>query len=50
MAAKKARELDRAHGDPRSIAGCDLAANALFLLGFIFMVAVINLMLHTPVL
>jgi len=48
--AKRARELDRDQRAPQSIAGLDLAANALFLLGFILMVAVINLMLHKPAL
>jgi uncharacterized membrane protein len=50
MAAKTARDLDRAHSTPRSIDGRDLIANALFLIGFILMVAVINLMLHKPAL
>jgi TIR domain len=43
--AKDARELDSAHADPQSIAGRDLLANISFLLGFIVMVGVINLML-----
>jgi uncharacterized membrane protein len=50
VVAKNARGLDRSNGTPGSIAVRDLAANALFALGFILMVAVINLMLHKPTL
>jgi hypothetical protein len=45
IVAKDARELDGVHADPQSIAGHDVFANILFLLGFIVMVGVINLML-----
>jgi hypothetical protein len=43
--AKDARELDGVHADPGLVAVRDVWANILFLLGFIVMVGVINLML-----
>jgi len=46
--AKSARDLDKDHSSPRSMSSRNLAANILFLLGFMLMVGVVNVMINKP--